>query len=464
MTRASQKEWVSMGIILLIGFSIAVVLGLINGGIILRDFSQDAGLTAYHETASSLLHTLSFHNEKELFFETIRRPPGYPIFLAFSYLLFGERLMTVWIMQMALLLASIFLLWRISRCFFDGWVALLPPFFLALWWGMASQVFVVNVEIFTLFLVIVAAWAWLRYEEERRLRWIILGGVAFGWLVLVKAAFLYFVLLAALGGMMKGWRLRHGAIALALTGIIIGSWSLYSYRLLGTFQLASGGLTVMRRADDVLLSSERIKQFMVASFFGDYIADRLFSGYAENPEPLNHMTLEREKEYAQRRLPDKSNETMLQKETIGEAMSLVKQAPLKFVATAIPYIIRLNRPVAPKGGEIDQLFLHTYAVLSYGQKIALLLTFLSAWYLFVAGVFFGIVQRIRKEGLISRWTLPLALIIYTNGIYALLSHAEARYLFPAMPFYFLFFSAFIASLFKTKALRVVPDSMIENQV
>ncbi|MEK7480980.1 MAG: glycosyltransferase family 39 protein [Patescibacteria group bacterium] len=459
------RDWTVVAVLAIVGFCVAIALGVLNGYLFYHDFSQDAGLMGYHKTASSLLHTFSFHNEKELFFETIRRPPGYPIFLALSYALLGERLLTVWIVQMILWIMSIGLFWRISRRFLDGREALIPPFLLACWWGIASQVFVVNVEIFAFFLIIVFLWAWLRYGEEQRTRWIGISAIAFAWFVLIKAPFLYFiplliVLFIITMRPLNRRVIRDGVAALFIMGIIIGSWSFYSYYLLGTFQLASGGLTVMRRADDVLLSGDRIKQFFVASLTNDYVADRLFSGYADNPEPINKETRAREKTYAQRLLPDKSNEAILQKE-LGEATrSLIVQAPIKFIATAFPYLIRLNRPLTPRGDDIDQLFIGTRSFLSPTQKVASILAFLGIWYSFVIGTFLGAIQCMRKKYFVSKWMLPLLVIFYTNGIYALLSHAEARYLFPAMPFYFLLF-AFLLAKIKTKVPCVVLGNTIE---
>lgn len=446
----------------------AFLLGFINDRFALRDFSDDAGLMAYVHTASNLTHRLSFHSEDTLFEETIRRPPGYPIFIAFSFLIFGEHLWSIWILHILLFLASITLLWRISARFLERRRALLPPLFFAGWWGSLTQIFVVNVEIAAWFLFLCAFWSFMRYHEEKRLRFALGFGGAFAWFVLIKPVFLYAfpILIGFLIWQSRPFSkafFRHVLAAVALFALFVGSWSFYSYRLLGTFQLASGGLTITRRADDVLLSRVRLKQFFFASLTNDYVADRLFPGYAENPDPLNKETLTREKMYEQRLLPNKSNEALLQKEVMSQAQSLITQAPVKFILTSFPYFMRLNRPLTLKGGDVDHLFVGTHPSFSMAQKTAFILTFLGVWYFFVIGTFFAIIQRIRKEGFISKWTLPLAFIMYTNGIYALLSHAEARYLFPAIPFYFLFFSAFIVSLFKTKALRVVPDSMIENR-
>lgn len=448
-----SSEHALFGGILAIAIIGAFILGIINDRFVARDLSDDAGLMAYARTASNLIHRLSFHSEDVLFEEAIRRPPGYPILIAFSFLVFGEHLWAIWILHILFFLASITFLWRISARFLEKKRALLTPLFFVGWWGSLTQVFIVNVEIAAWVLLLGAFWSFIRYYEKQQMRFAFGFSGAFAWFVLIKPVFLYAfpVLMVFLIWQNRPFSkalFRHAIAAVALFALFVGSWSFYSYQTIGTFQLASGGLTVMRRADDVRMPSERLLPFLIASVMGDRIANKVFPGYAENPEPLSRETRAREKRYFERLAPDKSNEAALQREMIAEASSLIKQSPIKFALTGFIYTFRIHMPLLPSGAEVGGT-----------QKIIPLLALLSAWYAFLVIVAVNIARHAREGGL---WYPICFFIAYTIGMYALFSHAEPRYLFPVMPFYFLLFATFLIEI-KTIAHRVVLDSMTESR-
>lgn len=418
-----------------------IMLGAWNGQLGHRDFSYDAGVMAYHQTASSLLHTGSFHGPDSLFFETHRRPPGYPLLLALVYAIGGEHVVSVWTFHLLLWVGILFFLWRISTRFFAGAYALIPVLFFGAWWGALAQLFVFSVEVPALFFMLVFAWSFLRYQETPLLRFAIAQGIGLAILVLIKPIFFYALPFLAFFFLLQNGvhrrALAHGLIGTTIIGFALGAWSLYSYRTVGTFQLSSNGVTLLRRADDVRLSFARIKAFTLASLAGDYTADRIYPGYAANPEPINQETVAREKAFFARRLPDKSNDAVLQREAYKEATSLIKSNPLKFILTGFPYMIHLHMPLTLQGAEPMRIFVDTHASLSPSKKLFILLAIFVSWYLFVIAAWISAWYYLRAW---RTWGLFLFVIGYVNIMYALFTHAEPRYLMPVMPFYFLFFA------------------------
>ena len=438
---------------------VGIMLGVWNGRFILHDFSDDAGIMAYHETASMLLHMGSLHGPDSLFFETHRRPPGYPLLLALTYAVIGERLWSIWILHLTLWIGILFFLWRISARFFVGIYALAPILLFGAWWGGLSHLFAVNAEIAALFFMVLFVWSFFRYQETKFLRLAIAQSLGLAMLILIKPIFLYSLPFVAFFFLLQNGVhrrvLSHGLIGATVIIFAVGGWSLYSYYTVGTFQISSNAVTLLRRADDVHLSFARLKAFTLASLAGDLTADFVSPGYADNPEPLNQETVAREKVFFMRRLPDKSNDTALQEEAYQEAISLIKENPLKFILTGIPYVIRLHMPLTLEGAESAHVFVGTHMSLSPAKKIFILFLIFIPWYLFVIGVWTSIVFHLRAW---RTWGLPIFLITYVTIMYALFTHAEPRYLMPVMPFYALFFAGGIYYVMR----RYFPNAFMFN--
>jgi uncharacterized membrane protein YoaK (UPF0700 family) len=68
-----------------------------------------------------------------------------------------------------------------------------------------------------------------------------------------------------------------------------------------------------------------------------------------------------------------------------------------------------------------------------------------AWFLLIGIAIFGAFQSIVQWRIFA---ILIFYIVYFNVMYALVSHAEARYMLPVLPFYFLFFALGIQRLNK----------------
>ncbi|HEY4497150.1 MAG TPA: hypothetical protein VJC20_00105 [Candidatus Paceibacterota bacterium] len=303
-----------------------------------------------------------------------------------------------------------------------------------------------NPEVFAMLAVLLFVYFALCYGKDRSAKFLFLEGLALAVLILTKPIFLYFVPIAlALQYFQYRVNFTRAVLYMLPVLVLVGSWSLYSYRVFGTYELASGALTIMRRADDVEMSGKRIRAFIVATFFGDFNADRLYPGYAADPEPVTKASVAREHDYLTKWERGKANEADLQRAVYAEAKNFILMHPLQYILLTPVYALRLHMPVNLRGEGMD----HTFAgssVPSYQNLKSLILGgIFLVWYAFIAAVFWNYVNRIKDW---QSWGVILALIPYSVVMYALISHSEARYLLPVMPFYFLLFSTFVVSLYK----------------
>ena len=140
----------------------------------------------------------------------------------------------------------------------------------------------------------------------------------------------------------------------------------------------------------------------------------------------------------------KANEADLQRAMYTEAKGLIWSHPLKYIALTPVYAIRLHMPVNLKGEGMDHTFAGSGA--SYQNLKSLILGgIFIAWYALMAIVFWSYLKKIKDW---PEWGLILIVIPYVVVMYALVSHAETRYLLPVAPLYFLFFSVWMEPFLK----------------
>lgn len=437
-----------MKYILIVGIFTSVLLGFVNGDFARASLWRDADdARIYDDMAYALLTRHSLDDPDFRFAEPHRKSPGYPMLLALSYALIGRNAIAVWILNLSFWLASIFMLGKISVFFLRGRLALLPPFLLSLYWGAAALVMHINSDIFALFLMLLFVWLLLCYQERKLFFLLGMAAFAYAWLVITKPIMLFSIpfvsvlFFAAYGKEKMKILLPHGLAALFIIIIVVGFLTAYNYRLTGTFQLATSATTLHKRADDVFMSKRRFVEFFVASAWGDYIADSLFLGYARDPEPHTHEAVARQKAYAARFQKNKEYNLMMQNNFNRAIIAQIRERPVKFILTSIPYLFRLNTPPNYSGVEITNMFVETHRAFSSFQKIAAIVAIRSVWYVFLSVVIYVGVRMIRKW---QYFGIILLLIVYMNGAYALVSHAEARFILPIMPFYFLLLAIFFS--------------------
>ncbi|MEK7576126.1 MAG: glycosyltransferase family 39 protein [Patescibacteria group bacterium] len=426
-------------VLVALGISVSLFLGVLSEKIFktsIDDWGNDA--YSYNATALSLVRHQTIHDSSTFFYGPFQRPPGYAIFLAVVYGIFGEYPVAVFVSQILIWILTLILIFEIAKRFFDFPFSTIPPLMTAVYWGVATYVIDINSDVFALFLNTALIWSFFKWRDKSNSYFAVLQGILFAFLVLTKPIVLYAIPFYIVAMFIIKKRINKKLIIDILVVLIIallpiGAWAQYNHKIVGNYGLASGALTLMRRADDVNFSKGRINSFVIASFFGDYVADYFYPGYANDPEPYTKESIEREKRYYQNQKQDKSNEGQLQAQYYAEAKNLIMSHPVKFVMLGSIYLQRLNSPVNLEGVEL----IHTFVVKDGSFSIIKFLILIGihlVWLIFIFVVVFGVILAIRMDW--KKWFLILFFILYFNGTYALLTHAEARYIIPVIPFYF----------------------------
>lgn len=396
-------------------------------------------------TALQFLYNKKFSDGAHPFFGAIPRGPVYPIYLAIAFSIFGESLTAIWIIQMITFTTAVLLFYAVSARFLSGWWAALPPAMLTLFWAASLNVFRVNNEVLTLFLVGSMTVLLMRYYERKYSVWHLAGAAFFfSLIVLLKPAFEYFIFFALgilvwhLRAKSIGWYVvgKHLAVFLGVVALIVGGWHMRNMRVWGTPSISVGGHALLLHAQSAHLAPAALKGFVLASLFGDYIAEFFVPGYAEHPEPATAMRNISKMLLLQGGAWSFSEDA----KTREEALSLLKEKPFVYAALTPMWFFRLNSIPSLEGGEIDHMFVGTHPEFASWMKASIILVMRFGWLFFILLVFYQIVRAMRIAVARSDALLwIIAFILYTNVIYASLTHALVRYILPVMPFYFLFF-------------------------
>jgi 4-amino-4-deoxy-L-arabinose transferase-like glycosyltransferase len=169
---------------------------------------------------------------------TLRRLPGYPLFLAGVFAIAGPSLLAVQVVQALLGGALCIVVWRLGRELYPGTAA---PYCAALVAALhpglvqyAARYF--SETLFTLLLAI-AVWRWTRALAFDRNREWIATGVALGVATLTRGNAIILLPAVALSTLQRrSWRRAVTAVALFVVGVaaIIAPWSTYATRLAGS--------------------------------------------------------------------------------------------------------------------------------------------------------------------------------------------------------------------------------------
>jgi|GEM_PF-2248489 len=394
--------------------------------------------------ALNLVKTGSFSKEGK-HVGLVQRGPGYATLLAAAFFVFGEYVAVVFLINFFALLASLFLLWRISIRFLPGLWQFAPSCMLALFWGATVYVWIGNYELFTLCLVTATILCAIKYSESSQLVW--LGGTALllSLWILERPLFLYFIpiILGFLLFTREKYLSRralflHVFVLIGILAVVIGSWSYRNFRTIGTWQLGSGGHILLRRATQIDFSKEETASLFLSYAVGNAIAREVYDPFPRTGEP--HYWDSR----IEKRMDASHDLILLDHDMHEEALEKIKKAPGKFFLTGIAGLFRLNAPVNYNGAETMNMFAENTHELSRSYRLAILAALRTAWYLFLGVTFFALCIRVYQW---RTWGFLALLIVYGNGMHALFTHAEVRYLLTIQPFYFLFFVEGMRQLF-----------------
>jgi hypothetical protein len=382
-------------------------------------------------TALTLLHKRSFGDETHPYFGEHQEGPLYRILLAGAFLLGGETtLFPVYVVNVLLFIGAVLATYYVAQEFLSQKFAWVTGALFASFWGASSYVIHPNTEPLSLFLITSFVASYLAFR--RSYAWVAYGGmcVAYACLILQKPIFEYFIFIMA--GIFIWDLLHHLSWQKTLLRVggfffvavfIVGSWHLHNCRVVGSAKLTSNGNPLYIRAQSVNFEGPTLYGFILSSFLGNYITEKIVPGFANTPEP--EASIRKEKSQRREARLQGKTEELIDREFFTEGTELALQHPVKYLLLTPAWWIRMNNPMHFNGGEIDNVREYPYVALA----------FRICWYLALLLVAWGAVLLFRSYYPVA--VLIVGVMLYINIMYPLVSHSEARYKLPVMPFYIL---------------------------
>ncbi len=179
------------------------------------------------------------------------RPPGYPHFLAGVYWLFGANYLAPRLVQMALGLVNVVLIFLLGRAVFGRAVGLVSAAFLAVYWAFIYFEGLLTYPAVVVFVLLVLMHVLRLWHRRPAFQWALLAGIVLGVFGLFRPNGLLFVPVLAVW---MGWVLhRRGAwrpVLAGVVGLVLGvlialtPGVVRNYRVAGDFVFISsyGGL------------------------------------------------------------------------------------------------------------------------------------------------------------------------------------------------------------------------------
>jgi len=443
-------------IVIIAAFAVTILIGFETGALETLSTSLENAKTGsaspeYSQVraAVSILDTGTF-NFGEHGYRGQQRGPGYPFVLALGFLTFGRNVWVIYFINFLFFIFAIIFLWQFSRHFFPkGW-DLVPVSALVLYMGAPSQVWVASYEIFALALSTSAVLTLMRYFDTQKLLWLGASSLIFSVWALEKPAALYFlpfvlafIIFAKRKNITRKKLFVHLLVFVIVSGVIIGSWSYRNHKEIDTWQIGSGGHTLLRSSSQVYFTKSEIISLALSFSVGDLIGSKLYDKYPLDkspkawdpsieyrwPKQLNWIVRDLDGEVL--------TKTEMDAKMYREAIRNIKAKPFAFLARGFLGLMRLNAPLNHRGQEITRLFVGTHSSIPMWVKIVFILFVRLVWLSVILLAVYAIARHLKDW---KTWGLISLLFLYYNGANALLTHAEARYVLVIMPFYFILFT------------------------
>lgn len=441
ITHLLYKKHILFFIIVASIFS-ALCFGYIKGDLGKTEFSNYKGdAWTYNQTALRIVETGSIFNEEGTYYGSIRRGPGYPMVLAVAYAVWPHPAAAL-VLQLILFGFSILLVWEISQFFLSRALSLCVSGIFGISWFVATFVANINSDFIGMFFFLLFFWALLNFfilyknlERNKLLTYyIIIAASALSFVVLARPIFIYFTLVVFL--LLLFFRyFSYAILFLGIAAIVIAPWMYVSHVRFNTPQLVSGGYLLAWKAGDAALPKEKLVPYLVASIGGDVVAETLYPGHAEDPEPYERTkeVLTRRKALQERGVPENEIDKMF----FQEALSDVRMHPGLFVVTSVSNFIKLHT-IPNHEGLLMVRFLAENETAPTTIKIVSNVVLRLIWFGFVGLAFAGFVRYLIKEEELFIKLLLLVSVGYIVGIHSLFVHAEFRFILPIIPLYIIF--------------------------
>ncbi len=439
-------------------FFIAVLSGLFwNQKIFGQPISSDQ--LGYDGIAMDILSNNQFTDHGQL---TIREP-GYPLFLAVIYKIFGHNYDAVRFIQIIIFGLLAVVIYLLAKDIFGEKVAIFSSLGVAFFYGLANQAGLIMTELLFAFLICLFAYSIYKAFAENGNKWLIFSALVLGCATLVRgvAEFLFFL---AIANLFIIYRIYRGKISYkkilykALIFTVCFFMVLTPWLIKNEFK---NGISVSSLAGHfLLLQAERMKGLyphyaghFVGYLLGYYISERLglnvgsssdkYTSYFENP--IQSRTTEL--------IAAGYDYGDINNIFIKEALPQIVKHPVQFLSVSILNFFNFNSPILLRG-PLWQNAAELFPQFADGRhqeipdylKLIIVLTPRLVWFSFFFFVIKSIVKNLHDWGKIS-WLVLI--IVYFNVIYSICSGLN-RYALSIYPFYIILAIAGLFAFIKKK--------------
>ena len=384
--------------------------------------------------------------------------PGYPIFLAGVYKMFGlENFDAARFTQLFIFAFTVILIYLLVCDLIGKKYGFLAGVLIVLFFPLAGMAGSLLREVLFTFLLVSSIYSLYRAQKEFKLSWFILAGSALGLAVFTNAIIEFFSIIFVICALivLKKDFFRHKrwlkiALFVFLSFLPALLWNVQSYaNPEGVTTNVKNGFILARRAEMIeTIRGEKYFRHLGGLMFGYYFFEKKgfspteFMGQPGNTKKINEWTVQG---YGAEDIGRK-----FQDESVG---IILKNIP-RFFAISLLDFLQFNGPMLPSPenlgvGPMQNLFIqNTHPGLPIVFKIAVLIVLRILFWLFFGFVIYGIIKSIaalRKweapaatDGKKWGWLLVVAVVLYFNLVYSAL-YGMARYSIPVYPFYVILF-------------------------
>jgi len=179
-------------------------------------------------------------------YDTTFRTPGYPLFIAIAFSIFGKQIAAVKIAQMLLDIVTLILIHKIAQRLFDEKTALLASLGVALYPFSIYYSGMIATETLFTFCVCLSIYLMIRYHDKRCLLRLLFGSVVVSYGIYVRPTLILFALFCGLWLLFlpsqdKSKGVAHGIIFLTMIAIFMLPQLIANYSKTGYFIFTSWG-------------------------------------------------------------------------------------------------------------------------------------------------------------------------------------------------------------------------------
>lgn len=374
--------------------------------------------------------------------------PGYPIFLAGIYKIFGHNYNIVRIIQIILFALSVIFIYLLVEKIFNKKITVWSAVIIALFYGLANQAGNILTETLFIFLISVFVWAIYKASLENSCLWFFVSGAVLGVATLTRGIIQFLPLIIIFNILVFYNKKASFGSAFSRAGIFFIAFVLIllPWFTFNRFNNAVGASTVAPRSGEILapraeLMDNLYKDYpahLLGHLFGYYFAQKIYPNvnsatFRETPQTEKKTTalLKEGQSYAK-----------IDKILTKEAKTKIFTTPHKYILMSLLDLVSFNSPIIPNGS-LWQNTLTIHAMFAEGRhseipeflKAIIILVIRSIWFLFLFLAAYGLIKGLKNPEI--GWTKLcwiFLVIIYFNLAYSA-THAIPRYALPIYPFY-----------------------------